>query len=126
MWDLLDVTDKEEACATMKETVLVVCVKGDKQIRVVVTERATVMGLGSRSHVTVCKRHPDSLYTGDGPAYWRMWDLLDVTGKEEARAVMTVNGQVERLSENRVVMTERSTVMVVSSHTYRLGSYVPL
>jgi hypothetical protein len=80
----------------------------------------------TRSHVTVCKRHPDSLYVGDGPAYWRMWDLLVVTGKEEARVVMTVNGQVERLSENRVVMTERSTVMGVSAHTYRLGSYADL
>jgi hypothetical protein len=52
MWDLLDVTDKEETCTTMKTTDLVVCVKDAKQIRVVVTERATVMGLGANGYMS--------------------------------------------------------------------------
>jgi hypothetical protein len=32
--------------------------------------------------------HVDALYAGGGPAFWRMWELLDVAGKEEARAAM--------------------------------------
>ena len=45
------------------------------------------------SHVTVSKRHPDSLYPGGGSAYWthwRMWELLDDRGKDEASAAMKV------------------------------------
>ena len=44
-------------------------------------------------------RHPDSLYPDDGPVYWRMWDVLDVSDKGESHAVMeTILGENDYMS----------------------------
>ena len=40
--------------------------------------------------------HVDALYAGGGPAFWRMWELLDVAGKEEARAAQRNSSSAER------------------------------
>ena len=67
-----------------------------------------------RSRVTVSNRHPDSLYPGGNPAYWRMWDFLDVSDKEESHSVMetaTLAARVKVAKQSKTVVKERTVSM---------------
>ncbi len=80
-----------------------------------------------RSRVTVSNRHPDSLYPDGDPAYWRMWDLLDVSGKGEAPAAMeaaALAARVKGAKQSQTVVKERAAVMDLGENgymAYRLG-----
>ncbi len=69
--------------------------------------------------------HLDALYAGGGPAFWRMWELLDVTGKEEVRAAMKaaalaarVKGGKEGMKQSRKTVTERAADMGLGENGY--------
>ena len=61
-----------------------------------------------------------------------MWELLDDTGKEGARAVMKTVDLPARLKDtkgSKVVVTERAAVMGLGENgymAYRLGAYCPV
>ena len=81
------------------------------------------------SHVTVSNSHPDSPYPGGGPAYCRMWDLLDVLGKGEAYAAMeaaAVASRVKGSEHNKTVVKERTVVMGVEIFACGQGGYFPV
>jgi hypothetical protein len=72
--------------------------------------------------------HLDALYAGGGPAFWRMWELLDVAGKEEARAAMKAAALatcVKGAKQSKAVVTERAADMGLGENgwqAYRLGA----
>ena len=72
--------------------------------------------------------HLDAMYAGGGPAFWRMWELLDGAGKEEARAAMKAAALATRAKgagHSKAVATERAADMGLGENgyqIYRLGA----
>jgi hypothetical protein len=67
--------------------------------------------------------HLDALYAGGGPAFWRMWELLDVAGKEEARTAMKatrVKGAKEGMKQSKKTVTERAADMGLGENGYQI------